>query len=282
MPISTQLLTFKSILEGHRLTPVQRRIAQTLAAHLARADYLTTSELAELAGVSQPSVVRFATALGYSGYAELRRALRDLGSGERHQQDPGALNKYQLAISEEIANLSRLSALLADGSQLERIGSILAASKPLVIVGVRASQALARYAAFYARKVHPYVLVVEEAGSSAVDQLHEARQAGASAMLAVAMPRWPRDLIPLLETGRRLGYCMVGLTDQSGSPTLDYMDYSLLVPVGMTLLYDTHAAALLALSLLVEATADADPSAAEVLMEAFESRASTYQYFLKS
>lgn len=261
---------------------MQRRIAQTLAAHLARADYLTTSELAELAGVSQPSVVRFATALGYSGYAELRRALRDLGSGERSQQDPGALNKYQLAISEEIANLSRLSTLLADGSQLERIGSILAASKPLVIVGVRASQALARYAAFYARKVHPYVLVVEEAGSSAVDQLHEARQAGASAMLAVAMPRWPRDLIPLLETGRRLGYCMVGLTDQSGSPTLDYMDYSLLVPVGTTLLYDTHAAALLALSLLVEATADADPSAAEVLMEAFESRASTYQYFLKS
>ncbi len=261
---------------------MQRRIAQTLAAHLGRADYLTTSELAELAGVSQPSVVRFATALGYSGYAELRRTLRDLGSGERSQQDPEALNKYQLAISEEIANLSRLSALLTDGSQLERIGSILAASKPLIIVGVRASQALARYAAFYARKVHPYVLLVEEAGSSAVDQLYEAHQAGASAMLVVAMPRWPRDLIPLLETGRRLGYCMVGLTDQSGSPTLDYMDYSLLVPVGTTLLYDTHAAALLALSLLIEAIADADPPAAEVLMEAFESRASTYQYFLKS
>ncbi len=261
---------------------MQRRIAQTLAAHVGRADYLTTSELAELAGVSQPSVVRFATALGFSGYADLRRALRDLEPGDQGQQSTPAQNTYQLAVAEEIANLSRLHASLADSSSLERIGAIFAASQPLVIVGVRASQALARYCAFYARKVHPRVLLIEEVGSSALDQLYEARRAGAAAVLAVAMPRWPRELLPLLEAARTLDYCVVGLTDQSGSPVLDYTDHSLLVPVGTTLLYDTHAAALVTLSLLVEAIADADPTAAEVLMEAFESRAHAHQYFLKS
>ncbi|WP_298387292.1 MurR/RpiR family transcriptional regulator [Ferrimicrobium sp.] len=281
-PIESQFASFKALLAGHRLTPVQRRIAQTLAANVAQADYLTTSELAQLAGVSQPSVVRFAIALGFSGYGELRRALRDLGTPASPEAGPVERNKFQLAVAEEIANLTWLETWLRDPSDLNHIGAILADSRPLIVVGLRASQALARYFAFYARKVHPGVVQIGEAGSSAMDALHEASQLGARAMLAIAMPRWPRELPVILKAGRDLGLSVVGVTDQTSSPILDYVDRSITIPVGTTLLYDTHASALVVLSLIVEAIADSDPFTAEPSMESFETRAHAYRYFLSS
>ncbi|GAA0394947.1 hypothetical protein GCM10009530_53090 [Microbispora corallina] len=70
------------LFEGRRLTPVQRRIAHCLVQHAADAPFLSSVEVAELAGVSQPSVTRFATALGFEGYPELRRRLRQVGLHE--------------------------------------------------------------------------------------------------------------------------------------------------------------------------------------------------------
>src|SRR3954468_791439 len=66
------------LFHGARLTPTQRSIAHCLVEHAAKAAYLSAAEVAELAGVSQPSVTRFAVALGYEGYPALRRELREL------------------------------------------------------------------------------------------------------------------------------------------------------------------------------------------------------------
>src|SRR2546425_11848617 len=86
---------------GQRLTPTQRRIAQSLVEHAARAGYLSSSEVAELATVSQPSVTRFAMALGYDGYPALRQRIRDLihtGSshdGSAESPDEARRNEWQ-------------------------------------------------------------------------------------------------------------------------------------------------------------------------------------------
>ena len=66
------------LFHGIRLTPTQRRIAHSLVQHASTAAYLSAAEVAELAQVSQPSVTRFAIALGYDGYPALRRRLRDV------------------------------------------------------------------------------------------------------------------------------------------------------------------------------------------------------------
>ena len=50
------------LFDGQRLTPAQRRIARCLVDHAGQAGYLSSGDLADLAGVSQPSVTRFATA----------------------------------------------------------------------------------------------------------------------------------------------------------------------------------------------------------------------------
>jgi DNA-binding MurR/RpiR family transcriptional regulator len=88
--------------------------------------------------------------------------------------------------------------------------------------------------------------------------------------------------MPVIDAASSMGYVIEGLTDQTGSPVVPYLIHPLLAPVATTLLYDTHAVALMTLSLLVEAIVDADPALAEPAMEGFEARASIHHYFLKS
>ena len=101
-----------ALFDGVRLTPTQRRIAQCLLERGTRAAYLSSGELAALAEVSQPSVTRFAMALGYDGYPAFRRALRDLDGGAAGPDSPD--NELQHAIRGESEMLTTLAGRLAD------------------------------------------------------------------------------------------------------------------------------------------------------------------------
>src|SRR5918998_499008 len=103
--------TVADLFLGARLTPTQRRVAHSLVEHAAKAAYLSAAEVAELAGVSQPSVTRFAMALGYRGYPALRRELRELTT-VTNSAAPEA-NAMQSAVRDEAAHLDRLHDWLA-------------------------------------------------------------------------------------------------------------------------------------------------------------------------
>jgi len=54
----------------------QRTIARFICDNFDRAAFMTAEKLSEAAGVSESTVVRFATELGFSGYPEMRRELQ--------------------------------------------------------------------------------------------------------------------------------------------------------------------------------------------------------------
>src|SRR6201992_2932365 len=147
-----------TLLDGRRLSPAQRRIAQYLLDHMPDSAFLSSVTLARRAGVSQPSVTRFAAALGFSGYPAFRDALRDIaldvpGSPVSPASGPAApddVNPMQAAVAAEMANLRALHELLADQRAVTRLGAELAASVPLAVLGLRISAPVAEYFAFAA------------------------------------------------------------------------------------------------------------------------------------
>src|SRR5438552_6451280 len=64
---------------GEALAPAERRVADLLLDLGPEATLLSAAALAEQLGTSDATVVRTAKALGYSGLAELRRALAAYG-----------------------------------------------------------------------------------------------------------------------------------------------------------------------------------------------------------
>ena len=55
----------------------QKQIARFILEHYDKAAFMTASRLGQTVGVSESTVVRFATELGYDGYPHLQRALQD-------------------------------------------------------------------------------------------------------------------------------------------------------------------------------------------------------------
>ncbi|RLL67209.1 MurR/RpiR family transcriptional regulator [Streptomyces sp. Z26] len=275
------------LFEGHRLTPAQRRIAHCMVRRAADAPFLSSVELAELAGVSQPSVTRFAVALGFDGYPALRRHLRDVPeSGAEQAGEHGAGggaapgNEYQQAVLSEIDNLRELAALLADPAPVERAGRLLAASPALPVLGLRAASAQARGFAYFAAKVHPDVRLLDEGGSMLADRIDAAVRAGASALLCFALPRHPRETVAALDHARGAGLRVVTVADSVLAPVAHPADVLLPAAVGTGLAFDTACAPMLLARVLLEAMCDGLPDA-QARLEDFDARAAERGLFVE-
>lgn len=86
---------------GDRLTPTDRRIAQAIIENPTLLAFGTVSDLADHVGTSRPSIVRFATKLGFEGYSDLQAQQRDQVSNQlsrpayriRQHQEAGSLRR---------------------------------------------------------------------------------------------------------------------------------------------------------------------------------------------
>ncbi|WP_027343978.1 MurR/RpiR family transcriptional regulator [Hamadaea tsunoensis] len=273
-----QPLTVTDLVHGVRLTPTQRRIARCLIDQGVRAAHLTASEIAELAQVSQPSVTRFAMALGYDGFPALRRRLRDLTTGGTPA--PAAENDLQLAVKGEVANLNRLADQLLDPAPITAAAQLLAVSRPLPVLGLRAAAAIASYFGYFAAKVHPDVRALTEGGSLLVDRLGQCRQAGATALLAVVLPRYPREALDALREARELGLRTVLITDSKLSPAAELAELVLPASVGSDLVFDLHTAPMVLTMVLLQAITDVDPAGTQTRLEEFETHATRRALFV--
>ncbi|MGG2462591.1 MurR/RpiR family transcriptional regulator [Streptomyces sp. RGM 3693] len=267
------------LFEGHRLTPTQRRIAHCMVRRAADAPFLSSVELAELAGVSQPSVTRFAVALGFDGYPALRRHLRDVAPAEQPGVS-GADNEYQQAVLAEIDNLRHLADALADPGPVTEAGRLLAASRPLPVLGLRAATAQAAGFAYFARKVHPDVRLLDEGGTMLIDRIDAAAHAGASALLCFALPRHPREVIDALAYARTVGLTVVTVADSAFAPVAHHTDLLLPAPVGTGLAFDTACAPMLLGRVLLEAMCDDLPDA-QARLEEFDAKAAERGLFVE-
>jgi DNA-binding MurR/RpiR family transcriptional regulator len=271
------------LIEGQRLTPAQRRIAQCLVAHATKSAYLSSGDLASLAQVSQPSVTRFAMALGYEGYPALRDHLRVTIDASWHlgNADQAAGNQYQQALNTEIDNLRQLVADMADDAvPVIEAGRVLATSRPLPVLGLRAAGAVAAAFAYFAAKVHPDVRLLQEGGSVLSDRLEQARTAGAGAMLAFVLPRYPREAIDALRAARAAGLQVVTVTDSPVSPAAAESDLVLPAAVGSRLVFDLHVAPMAMVTVLLQAMCDAAPAETQLRLETFERSAARRQVFV--
>jgi DNA-binding MurR/RpiR family transcriptional regulator len=75
-------------------------------------------------------------------------------------------------------------------------------SRPLPVLGLRSAAPLAGYFGYFAAKVHPDARVLEHGGSLLADRLERARAAGATAMLGIVLPRYPREALDALREAR--------------------------------------------------------------------------------
>ena len=275
----------RELFDGPRLSPGQRRIAQYQIDHLTEAAFLTSTDLAERVGVSQPSVTRFAGAVGFNGYPALRErlqsiALRTLAGGTGAATEQRS-NELQAAVDAEIENLENLRRDFADPDRVIWIGRELSQSSPLTVLGLRISVSLAEYFAYAARRIHPDVRLVTRGGSVAYDSLLQSREAGGTWVLAFGMPRHAQETLTAIRVARTAGLRVALVTDLALGALADEADVTFSTGIGSRLVFDTYAAPGLMAAALLQAMTDADPGRTQARLEEYEQVAEQHQFFLK-
>lgn len=118
---------------GNALTPTERRIAEAVLAEPTLLAFGTVSDLAGRVGTSRPSIVRFATKLGFDGYTQLQQHVRSNLShrisrpSERIRSDGDQIMPARMAIDTAISSVfdalegDRLAQLVAPVVQAEKI-----------------------------------------------------------------------------------------------------------------------------------------------------------------
>ncbi|MFR4087968.1 MAG: MurR/RpiR family transcriptional regulator [Dysosmobacter sp.] len=146
----------------------QKRIADYILQNYDKAAFMTASKLGKLSGVSESTVVRFASELGYDGYPSMQRALQEmirsrLTSTQRIQAADnlfGGQDVLSAVIQSDMDKL-RMVAEEADRTEFNKVVDLILGAGHLYILGVRTSSFVAGYLNFYLHLLSENVTLVQ-------------------------------------------------------------------------------------------------------------------------
>lgn len=213
-----------------RLSATHRRLAEHILANYDEAAFLSSRELGSRVGASDSTVVRFAHALGYTGYPGLRSAMaammrtratdssRMAHALRRLRRDRSPLVQV---LDQDLAALGALRNTLSTAAVTESAGLIWSARR-VVAIGLGISRSLAHFAAFRLRRMGIRVETLTHGGSEAWEVLFGITRR--DVVLAVGFFRGYHDIVRALAYARSRGACTVVLTDTPDSPLAPHAD----------------------------------------------------------
>lgn len=262
------------------LTRSQRMLAEYLVQRPEKAGFLPINELAQAAGVSVATVMRFCNALGYSGYVELGREVQNsiqnelsllgrfnLAQGAAKSKANRGESAFERILSLEIENLNQLSRSV-NKSDFFKCLKWMSQADHVVIIGTMASVALTEYFGYAASKVMPSVRSVAAIGGQNADFL---KGLGPDSLVfLIAFPRYPKTTIALAELVRRQGCRIVALTDSNQSPIIQVAHIAFLISISATSFVDAYAAPIAFINGLITEFAARYPGITQQNMTYFE------------
>ena len=215
------------------LTPKGRILGEYIISEPRKAVFMTTKELAETCEVSEATVVRFVSGIGYDRYSDFQQALRDFVDTEltlldrldiADMQAPGAV-RFRRTIAEEIDNLQQLYNTM-NVETMETVVNVLDRRVPVHLIGSRLSYTMAYYMGWAMTKVRGNIRILRGSDRTTIDWLTIAP--AESITVIVATSRYPNELIRLGKLVKRLGQTLIVITDSATCPVLQFADHQLI------------------------------------------------------
>jgi DNA-binding MurR/RpiR family transcriptional regulator len=267
------------------LSKSQRRVADYTLSHYQRAAFMTASKLAKTLGLSEPTVIRFAQSLGYSGYAEFIRDLEEIIHSELTGTDRFKLSVHagrkklpgpQEVISKEIENLKHLLESFPTIEFFKVVKEIQPAQN-IFIIGLRGSTHLAQYFGYFLRKVKRPVRILTTGSTTDFDELMDVNSH--TLVISIAFPRYPKMTVDLTQYAQQRGAKIIAITDTLLSPIAKLSDISLLIPIGLITLFDSYSAPLCLINVLVTEVGRRNTRRTKQLLDEFEQLAKEKSIF---
>lgn len=269
---------------GKKLSKSHRRIAECIVTHYDKVVFMTASKLGEYVGVSESTVVRFASALGYSGYPQLQRALQELirhrlTASQRFEMtsDMDHTQVLNKVLKADIQNIrSTLDEL--DLNAFERAIDRIIQAREIYVLGLRASAPIAEFFAHYLKYIFSNVHVVTSGISDVFEQL--SRVQPGDLLIGLSFPRYTARSIDAMEFAHSQGASLIAITDGLLSPLHATADVCLMAKSDMASFVDSFAAPLSLINALIVALSQRRRQEVSEHFESLERIWSDYSVYL--
>ena len=237
----------------------QRRIASYILEHYDEAAFMTAYRLGETVGVSESTVVRFATELGFSGYPQLQKAVQKLIRSKLTSVQRVEVSRSRMRDDEVLENV--MSYDMANIRQtLEEMPNVvfneaveaLVNARHVYVFGAGSCRALAQFAAFYLKLLLPDVRLINT--SSVTEVMEELYSCGEQdALLVVSFPRYSARSVKAAHFAHSRGAKVIAVTDSILSPVAELSSSLLLAHSDLPTIVDSLAAPLSVINALLVA-----------------------------
>lgn len=237
----------------------QKRIASYILENYDKAAFMTANRLGLLAGVSESTVVRFASELGYDGYPSMQRALQDmirsrLTSTQRIRAAGDQFSGQDVLPAVIQSDIDKLRQMIShtDRRQFDQVVDKILSSRHVYILGVRSSSFVAGYLHFYMHLLSENVTLIQ---SNAAGEMFEQmlRMGPGDVLIAISFPRYSKVTINTVKFARDRGAEIIAITDNELSPVYRLSQAALLAPCEMISFVDSMVAPLSLINALLVA-----------------------------
>lgn len=237
----------------------QKLIAGFILNSYDKAAFMTASKLGTTVNVSESTVVRFATELGYDGYPAMQKALQEmirnkLTSIQRIEVSNDRIGTQDILPMVMHSDIDKIRMTL---EQVDRAGfnatvDAIVSAKRIYILGVRSASALASFLGFYFNLIFENVVIVH---TNSVSEVFEQilRVGTGDVVIGISFPRYSQQTVKAMRFAHDRKATVVTITDSKDSPLAAIADHALLAKSDMASFVDSLVAPLSLVNALIVA-----------------------------
>ena len=236
-----------------------KMIASYIIDHPDSAAYLTATKLGNAAGVSEPTVVRFAIELGFKGYPEMQRSLKELvrtsmtsvqrvAAADNLMSGGDVMTKIMNSDAEKI----RMTLEEVRKEDFDKAVEMITSAKNVYIIGIRSASMLSSFFSYYLNIVLGNVthLDVSSTGEMFERLMHISK---GDVLVGISFPRYSKRTKAAIEFAKKRQANILALTDSNSSPIATKADCTLIAKSDMASFVDSLVAPLSIINALIVA-----------------------------
>lgn len=243
------------------LTPSQRKVAQYVYHNINEAFLLNSFQIAKTANVSEATVTRFLTNLGFSGFSEFKReiarqVLESFSTTQRLAESAEDLkargNVFSEILQGDIENIQTLTATISD-QLFEQAVNELCSARSIYVLGLRSSYALAFYLTFDLRFFLDKVILIKPGIGDMPEQVLGVTKD--DVLVVISFRRYTRESFNIAEKIKKRAGSVIALTNSELSPVAKLADVTLVASTNIPTYIESYTAPMSLINALITAIA---------------------------
>ncbi|MBR5636476.1 MAG: MurR/RpiR family transcriptional regulator, partial [Pseudobutyrivibrio sp.] len=263
----------------------QKLLANYIIDNYDKAVFLTAAKLGEIIGISESTVVRFASFIGYSGYPEFQQALETmvrskLNTTDRVEITNGGIEQngvLRQVLTSDALKIKNTMESMDEAAFYNAVESLLKARR-IYVVGIRTCAPLASFLSFYLNLIFDNVVNLQTSSASELfEQMIHINEE--DCIIGISFPRYSMRTLKALEFANNRQAHVITITDSIHSPMNLYSSCNLIAESDMHSVVDSLVAPLSVINALIVELCNRRQAQVANTLDMVENVWSEYQFY---